>query len=368
MAKKLKDLAVFIGRFSPFHKGHAEVLTRALDNYKAVVVLVGSAGQARTTKNPFTFEERRKMIYWFVEDAYGEDSPQEANLRILPIYDYPYNDQAWIRGVQDAVDQAKNSLVDVIGMNPDVYITGANRDRTTWYLSAFGDAFIPDPVSKTSTGLDLSATQVRDVLFNSHARGYSLVDKVPSSTLDFLVDFTKTETYEDLVKEYKYLQDYKAIYEGLRYPVSIQTVDTCVIQSGHVLVVVRDNFPGRGLWCLPGGHLDVDRNERLVDAAIRELTEETKIELSPAQLYGSIKSKECFDHPDRSLKARVITMCYLLKLDDTKPLPKIKPQKGEARKVMWVPIAEALRSRDKWFDDHHAILETMYNRIGTITN
>ena len=210
MAKKLKDLAVFIGRFSPFHKGHAEVLTRALDNYKAVVVLVGSAGQARTTKNPFTFEERRKMIYWFVEDAYGEDSPQEANLRILPIYDYPYNDQAWIRGVQDAVDQAKNSLVDVIGMNPDVYITGANRDRTTWYLNAFGDAFIPDPVSKTDVGLDLSATQVRDVLFNSHAKGYHLVDKVPSSTLDFLVDFAKTETYEDLVKEYKYLQDYKA--------------------------------------------------------------------------------------------------------------------------------------------------------------
>lgn len=370
MAKSRKDLAVFIGRFSPFHMGHAEVLVRALEKYKAVVVLIGSAGQARTTKNPFTFEEREQMIRSFAEEIHTRMSGDAVGPRLVitPIYDYPYNDQAWIRGVQDAVDQVKSDLVDVIGMNPEVYITGADRDRTTWYLNAFGDSFIPDPVSKTDVGLDLSATQVRDVLFNSTARAYNLVGRVPTTTLDFLVEFTKTETYADLVKEYKYLQDYKAIYEGLRYPVSIQTVDTCVIQSGHVLVVVRDNFPGRGLWCLPGGHLDVDKNERLVDAAVRELIEETKIELSKAQLYGSIKSKECFDHPDRSLKARVITMCYLLKLDDTKPLPKVKPQKGEARKVMWVPIAEALRSRDKWFDDHHAILETMYNRIGTITN
>jgi bifunctional NMN adenylyltransferase/nudix hydrolase len=363
MAKSRKDLAVFIGRFSPFHLGHAEVLKRALQQYKAVVVLIGSAGQARTTKNPFTFEERSRMIYWFVEDVFGDDSTEKANLRILPIYDHPYNDQAWIRGVQDAVDQAKNSLVDVVGMNPEVYITGADRDRTTWYLNAFGDSFISDPVTKTDVGLDLSATQVRDVLFGSTAKAYNLTGSVPESTLTFLTDFVKTETYADLVKEYKYLQDYKAIYEGLRYPVSIQTVDTCVIQSGHVLVVVRDNFPGRGLWCLPGGHLDVDRNERLVDAAIRELVEETKIELSKAQLYGSIKSKECFDHPDRSLKARVITMCYLLKLDDTKPLPKVKPQKGEARKVMWVPIAEALRSRDKWFDDHHALVTWGVNHV-----
>lgn len=367
MASK-QDLTVFIGRFSPFHNGHAEVLKRALESSTAVLVLIGSAGQARTTKNPFTFEERRRMIYWFVEDTFGEDSPQEANLRILPIYDHPYNDQAWIRGVQDAVDQTKNSLADVVGINPDVYLTGADRDQSTWYLRAFGDTFKMDVVSETVSGFGLSATQVRDALFTDYSRSNRILGKVPASTLQFLVDFTTTETYADLVKEYTYLQDYKAIYAGLRYPVSIQTVDTCVIQSGHVLVVVRDNFPGKGLWCLPGGHLDVDKNERLVDAAIRELIEETKIELSKAQLYGSIKSKECFDHPDRSLKARVITMCYLLKLDDTKPLPKTKPQKGEARKVMWVPIAEALRSREKWFDDHHAILETMYNRIGTISN
>lgn len=366
MAQAKKDLTVFIGRFSPFHNGHAEVLKRALETSKAVLVLVGSAGQARTTKNPFTFEERRRTIYWFTEDVFGEDSPQINNLSVEPLYDHMYNDQAWIRGVQNTVDRVVHRMRDVIGMNPEIYLTGADRDRSTWYLSAFGDMFKMDIVTETKVAFSLNATSVREILFSSPAKLYNLSQDVPEATMTMLSEFVKSSEYQNLVKEYKYLQDYKAIYAGLRYPVSIQTVDTCVIQSGHVLVVVRDNFPGKGLWCLPGGHLDVDKNERLVDAAIRELMEETKIELSKAQLYGSIKSKECFDHPDRSLKARVITMCYLLKLDDTKPLPKTKPQRGEARKVMWVPIAEAFRSRDKWFDDHHSILETMVSCVGSL--
>lgn len=365
---KLKDLTVFIGRFSPVHNGHAEVLKRAIKTSKAVLVLVGSSGAARTTKNPFTFDERRRMIYWAAEDMLGENFDTKCEVMVQPLYDHMYNDQAWIRGVQDAVDTACNALQDKIGLNPEVYLTGADRDRSTWYLSAFGNTFKTDFVESTKVGFDLSATMIRESLFNSNA--HNLSSHVPFATMEFLVSWMDPKfsggVFEGLQAEFKYLQNYAKIYENLLYPVSIQTVDTCVIQSGHVLVVERDNFPGRGLWCLPGGHLDVDKNERLVDAAIRELIEETKIGLSKAQLYGSIKSKEVFDHPDRSLKARVITMCYLLKLDDTKELPKIRPQVGEARRVMWVPIAEALRSRDKWFDDHHAILETMYNRVGAV--
>jgi bifunctional NMN adenylyltransferase/nudix hydrolase len=61
MAKQ-KDVSVYIGRFNPFHRGHAYVLEEALKTSKLVIVLVGSAGQARTPKNPFTFTERKEMI------------------------------------------------------------------------------------------------------------------------------------------------------------------------------------------------------------------------------------------------------------------------------------------------------------------
>src|SRR5271165_1988494 len=98
MDKKKKDLTVFVGRFSPFHNGHAEVLKRALETSKTVLVLVGSSGSARTTKNPFTFEERKKMIQSFyarTRPGTGTDynPAEEAGnygfLLVEPIYDHP---------------------------------------------------------------------------------------------------------------------------------------------------------------------------------------------------------------------------------------------------------------------------------------
>src|SRR5277367_4783285 len=100
---KKKPITVFIGRFSPFHNGHAEVLKRALETSNLVLVLVGSSGNARTTKNPFTFEEREAMIRAFeaqTRPGKGTDyNPHDMTgnhgiLVIEPIYDHPYNDNA----------------------------------------------------------------------------------------------------------------------------------------------------------------------------------------------------------------------------------------------------------------------------------
>ena len=56
------DALVFIGRFQPFHKGHESVVKEALKQAKEVIVVVGSSFEARTLRNPFTFEERKSMI------------------------------------------------------------------------------------------------------------------------------------------------------------------------------------------------------------------------------------------------------------------------------------------------------------------
>lgn len=358
-----KDLTVFIGRFSPFHNGHAAVLDRALKTSKAVLVLIGSSDQAPTTKNPFTFAVREQMIFDYLNttvDAY------KTPFIISPLHDHPYNDNEWIRGVQNAVENAKTELVNVIGDNPSVYITGADRDDSTWYLNAFGDYFKLDIVGDHPVGLELSATQIRTLMFQHYNTSpfhteEQLAKVVPYSTLSALRKFAYTSVFGDLVEEYRFFQKYAEAWSKAPYAPTFVTTDACVIQSGHVLVNIRDNFPGKGLMALPGGFLE--QNEKLIDGCVRELIEETNIGLSNAQLYGSIQDKEIFDKPDRSLRGRTITTCFLLKLDDSKPLPKIKPQTGEVRKCMWMPIAEALAARDKWFEDHHAILTTMLGRI-----
>ena len=64
-----RQLTVYIGRFSPFHNGHAEVLLRALRLSQKVLVIIGSAKQPRRVKNPWTAPERGDIIMkWYLEE------------------------------------------------------------------------------------------------------------------------------------------------------------------------------------------------------------------------------------------------------------------------------------------------------------
>ena len=75
------DIAVLVGRFQPFHEAHLALLTRALTVASRCVVIIGSAFQARTPKNPFTWKERAEMIRLAVPAADRE------RLVIVPMRD-----------------------------------------------------------------------------------------------------------------------------------------------------------------------------------------------------------------------------------------------------------------------------------------
>jgi 8-oxo-dGTP pyrophosphatase MutT (NUDIX family) len=66
----------------------------------------------------------------------------------------------------------------------------------------------------------------------------------------------------------------------------VSAIVGCVDDAGRVLIVKQTAGPFEGAWLLPGG--SVDRNERLDDAARRELFEETGYRvgaLRPVALY-----------------------------------------------------------------------------------
>lgn len=54
--------ALFIGRFQPFHKGHLKVIKNASREYNKIIIGIGSSQYGNTLENPFTAEERIKMI------------------------------------------------------------------------------------------------------------------------------------------------------------------------------------------------------------------------------------------------------------------------------------------------------------------
>ena len=55
-------IAIFIGRFQPFHNGHLETVRWILKEHKEILIVIGSIQESLTKKNPFTFKERKKMI------------------------------------------------------------------------------------------------------------------------------------------------------------------------------------------------------------------------------------------------------------------------------------------------------------------
>jgi len=51
-----------VGRFQPFHKGHLSVIREVLRQCDDAIVVIGSAEESHTPKNPFTGGERFQML------------------------------------------------------------------------------------------------------------------------------------------------------------------------------------------------------------------------------------------------------------------------------------------------------------------
>jgi bifunctional NMN adenylyltransferase/nudix hydrolase len=160
--------------------------------------------------------------------------------------------------------------------------------------------------------------------------------------------------FETLSEEYQMVKKYKEAWKAAPFPPTFMTVDAVVVQSGHILLVKRGDMPGKGLWALPGGFLNQD--EKMLDGAIRELKEETKIKVPVPVLKGSIKSSHTFDAPNRSQRGRTITQAFFIDLGFDSKLPKVKGS-DDAEKAFWVPLDEVVRNRDKFFEDHVAIVD-----------
>ena len=70
--------------------------------------------------------------------------------------------------------------------------------------------------------------------------------------------------------------------------INIEFVSTCIIirknnDTIEVLLVKRASKPNKNKWCVPGGHIEDD--EQPVEAAIREIKEETDINLNKNNLF-----------------------------------------------------------------------------------
>ena len=73
--------------------------------------------------------------------------------------------------------------------------------------------------------------------------------------------------------------------DGRTYPIRpILAVSAAIIREERILIVRRGRAPARGVYTLPGG--GVEAGETLVEAAKREVKEETGLDVAPVALAG----------------------------------------------------------------------------------
>ncbi|MBN2043157.1 MAG: nicotinamide-nucleotide adenylyltransferase [Candidatus Aenigmarchaeota archaeon] len=87
-----EKVALFVGRFQPFHIGHLKVVRDIIKKYDRLTVVIGGPAEDEpTVKDPFTFREREEMIIPVLKST-GKD----YELHILKDVN---DDKKWIESI-----------------------------------------------------------------------------------------------------------------------------------------------------------------------------------------------------------------------------------------------------------------------------
>ena len=344
MIKKY-DTLVFIGRFQPFHLGHKKIVDIALTLSKELVIVIGSSNSSRDIRNPFTAKEREDII----RATYPHS--EYPHIRFVHAEDYRYNTQKWLKQIrQDVLYQISIGHNLRYLDNPEkanIGLIGHSKDNSSYYLKLFpewGSVSVPNFEN-------LNSTTIRESLFNDAEVG-NPITKESFSMLNDIILSGKYTWFAELKREYDMIRDYKESWKNSPFPPVFVTVDCIVTCSAHILLIKRKDSPGKNQWALPGGF--IDQEETLIESAIRELKEETKIKVPSPVLKGSIIQEKTFDDPHRSSRGRTITSAYHIDLKNELSLPKVTAN-DDAIDVRWIPFNEV--KRDMMFEDHYDIFD-----------
>ena len=345
------DLCVFIGRFQILHVRHLAIMLQALKHADKLAVMVGSAESVRSHRNPFTFEERAKVILESIA-AEGQDP---SRIICFPLEDTVYNDDLWVSNVRKAVTLTGAKTVALIGYA---------KDYTSYYLQKF-----PEWNSINVPGhITYSSTQMRELYFSNicemwlndcdgHREGDTERDRiVPTPMRAFLVAFKDTPEYKMIRAEYEYIIAYRAPYASLPFPPIFNTADALVTESGHLLLVRRGRHPGKGTWAFPGGFVKFHQTIR--QAMVDELCEETLIDtlggVDKIAIEASIVAQRHFDDPYRDPRGRIITHAFHVNLNNKRATVKGDDDAAEAK---WWKLEDV--RRNMMFADHYDIAKAM---------
>lgn len=145
--KQFKN-ALVLGRFQMLHKGHEDIINKALELADKVLVFIGSADKENVEDNPFSYEIRYKML----NEIYGD------KIIIKPLNDLGVgNVFAWGDYV---IKNAKEYIESV-----DLIVEGIEAKCELWFSDELKKEISFKKVDRNI--IDVSATKLRDLMYNN---------------------------------------------------------------------------------------------------------------------------------------------------------------------------------------------------------
>lgn len=331
----MPELAVCASRFLLPNAANLALVRAALARAPRCLVFVRRAHMAPSPANPFDSARRIAMLRAALTDH------ERLQAEFVPLREH-WDDQRLLRDM-GAATAGDHQVTWVVGGHAPVE---AEDLPTGWTLEHEG---VGDGDAQAVAWLEqLYAT-------GDPARGLAALEgNLPPSAVSFLRGWLATPGFATVRDDWRQVAHEKRQWSVAPYPVVLVTVDAVVHAGGHVLLIRRGRSPGRGLWALPGGFLEP--REPVLQAALRELVEETGLPLSMRQMQQRLKGVRIFDHPERSQRGRVITHAVFVDLGDMAPPP---VQGGDdAAAAQWVPVAQLPGLEAQLHDDHFHMLDT----------
>lgn len=150
------DVGLICGRFQTFHKGHEKLVDTGLMLCDRLLILIGSAQECGTERNPLNINTRTKML----KAIYG-DNP---NIMIYGLSDMTNENDIcpeWGRYLLDNVDR-------YIYKNPEVMIYGNDESRSAWFDKK--DLKNTTELIINRSELPISATYLRKLMIEDRRR------------------------------------------------------------------------------------------------------------------------------------------------------------------------------------------------------
>jgi cytidyltransferase-like protein len=327
-----QNTALWIGRYQTFHNGHINGAKQIEESgIEKLIIGIGSAQEKNTLKNPFTFEERKKMVQLALEDELT------IPFEIFAVPD-TNTDESWTQYILDNIPKSKKKEQNNLNQKniswSDYIIENKNIDV------GFDTVYSGNPHVKNcfknynvqsldENRVPLSAGTIRQKIGTNE----NINNEVPQKVINYLQEINARDRLKILMPK-------------PRNP--FPTADGIVKYNGKIVLIERENTPFG--WALPGGFMEYgDSGEQ---TAIKEVKEETGLEFKVEKFLGE------YSRPDRDPRQHNLSLVYI-----GNGTGKLEAQ-DDAKDSMLVTPYQAIRM-DLAFDHKEIIVDYINSSLKT---